>query len=171
MNCDQFGKRMHRSLDNRIPLDGDGELCRHAQSCESCRAQLAAWRQISSIMPCEQGGSRPVPGRKFTAARGVSAMVGLAAAMLLAFSVVRDQSGSKSPGVDERGAADPHQTVLAQTGGDLDPTLWWRSVQDRDWVDRTMPAVRSVQKGVAPLGRSLLRAVTILTTGARDQTS
>ena len=31
--------------------------------------------------------------------------------------------------------------------------------------------VRSVQESVAPIGRSLMRAVTILTTGSRNQTS
>lgn len=62
-------------------------------------------------------------------------------------------------------------TVLAQATGEVDPTLWWRRVQDRDWVGQTMPTVRSLREGVAPLGRSLMRAVTILTIGGRDQTS
>jgi hypothetical protein len=44
-------------------------------------------------------------------------------------------------------------------------------VQRRDWVGNTMPTVRTVQEGVAPLGRTLMRAVTILTLGAREQTS
>jgi hypothetical protein len=58
---------------------------------------------------------------------------------------------------------------------------WWKGIQgsewvDRDWiqqnwVNRTMPTVRSMQEGVAPLGRTLMRAVTILTLGGRDQTS
>lgn len=66
---------------------------------------------------------------------------------------------------------DDHEVVLAQVTGELDPAGWWRSVQDRDWVGQTMPAVQSVKQGVAPIGRSLLRAVTILTTSGHDQTS
>lgn len=48
---------------------------------------------------------------------------------------------------------------------DLDPAIWWQGVRNRDWVGHTMPAIESVQRGVAPLGRTLIRAVTILTTG------
>jgi anti-sigma factor RsiW len=178
MNCDQFTERMHRCLDNRMSLEGDGELFRHAQGCDACQAQLDAWRRIASIMPCDQGGMsceqvgcRPVSHRRSSTAKVLAAMVGLAAAMLFVLAAVRDHSGSSKPSAAESVAADPGRTAIAQTSGELDPTAWWQSVHERHWVEQTMPAVRSVQKGVAPLGRSLLRAVTILTTGARDQTS
>jgi hypothetical protein len=80
-------------------------------------------------------------------------------------SVDSDAADVDSAGMDD------HQVVLAQVTGELDPAGWWRSVQDRDWVSQTMPAVQSVKQGVAPIGRSLMRAVTILTTGGYDQTS
>jgi hypothetical protein len=53
----------------------------------------------------------------------------------------------------------------------LDALEWWASVRERDWMAETMPVVRSVQRGVAPLGRSLLQAVTVLTVGDPGQTS
>ena len=67
--------------------------------------------------------------------------------------------------------ASASSAALVQTPGELDPVLWWQSVQDRDWVQETMPTVRSVRQGVAPLGRTLVRAVTILTIGGEGQTS
>jgi hypothetical protein len=104
-------------------------------------------------------------------------LAGIAAAMLIAVTsfwyapdpaaVIVDSGASE---VDSVGI-DDHQIVLAQATGELDPALWWRSVQDRDWVGQTMPAVQSVKDGVAPIGRSLIRAVTILTMGGHNQTS
>jgi hypothetical protein len=59
---------------------------------------------------------------------------------------------------------------LARVASETDPTDWWNSVQDRDWLGQTMPTVNSVREGVAPIGRSLLRAVTILA-GGSERTS
>lgn len=47
------------------------------------------------------------------------------------------------------------------------PTQWWMSVAEDDWVTETMPAVDSMREGVAPIGRSMRRAMTILMTKAR----
>tara|TARA_R110002073_G_scaffold65408_34_gene163530 strand:+ start:9095 stop:9718 length:624 start_codon:yes stop_codon:yes gene_type:complete len=51
------------------------------------------------------------------------------------------------------------------------PVAWFHDVQQRDWLGQTMPTVESFRDGVAPIGRSLLRAVTILTTAGKDQPS
>ncbi|WP_372718552.1 hypothetical protein [Novipirellula sp.] len=51
------------------------------------------------------------------------------------------------------------------------PVAWFHDVQQRDWLGQTMPTVESFRDGVAPIGRSLLRAVTILTTSGKDQPS
>ena len=67
------------------------------------------------------------------------------------------------------------ETNNTSSTNDVQPSLdaleWWASVRERDWMAETMPAVRSVQQGVAPLGRSLLQAVTVLTVGDPGQTS
>ncbi|GAA5506677.1 hypothetical protein [Novipirellula caenicola] len=51
------------------------------------------------------------------------------------------------------------------------PVAWFHSVQPQNWLGQTMPTVESFREGVAPIGRSLLRAVTILTTAGKDQPS
>ena len=172
MNCDQFARRMHDCLDHRVSLDRDLDLSQHADQCESCRAQLDAWRQIATIMP---GGAhrRRHPTAHMPSARAwLTTAAGLAAAVCLALLIVaRGDRDADAPIVTDAAVTQEHPAVLAQATGEMDPARWWRSVQDRDWVGQTMPAVRSVREGVAPLGRSLMRAVTILTIGGRDQTS
>jgi len=169
MNCDEFAQRMHQRLDDRLSLASDGELRRHACQCPSCRAELHAWRRIASVMPVSSGDVRPtLIGNRYV--RTVSAIAGLAAAILFALVVVGNVEDSRTTAIDSA-AVDDHETALAQQTSELDPALWWRDVQDRDWVRQTMPAVRSVQQSVAPIGRSLMRAVTILTVGGREQTS
>ncbi len=181
MNCDAFAQRLHQCLDDRLPIDSDTELRRHARHCESCRAQMHAWCQIATIMPERATvlcSTDPEPGsvsKRFISL--LPALTGLAAAMLIAATSFWYVSDLGTANVDS-GAADTgsvgiddHEVVLAQLTGELDPAGWWRRVQDRDWVGQTMPAVQSVKQGVAPIGRSLMRAVTILTTSGHDQTS
>ena len=177
MNCDDFGQRLHERLDHRLSLRGDRVLCQHAERCESCRTQMDVWEQISpligptpdrqtlqnSVVQKSQGDCRRV-------LMTVSWFTGLAAIFLLAFSGIRDANESAQPTMEES-SPNTALPLLAQTAEDLDPAMWWRSVQDRDWVGQTMPTVRSVKEGVAPLGRTLMRAVTILTIGGQDQTS
>ncbi len=68
-----------------------------------------------------------------------------------------------------------HRPVAKQTGSTIDPSSWWQNVQERDWINRTLdntkPTVESMRNGVAPLGRSLVIAVTLLTRIGGDQTS
>jgi len=181
MNCDEFGQRLHQCLDDRVPIDSDIELRRHAKRCESCRAQMHAWCQIATIIPGRATDLCAADLRPSSASKRsiglVPALAGLAAAMLIAVTSFWHASDlgtaivdSDAADVDSAGM-DDHEVVLAQVTGELDPAGWWRSVQDRDWVSQTMPAVQSVKQGVAPIGRSLMRAVTILTTGGYDQTS
>ncbi|MGI9470993.1 MAG: hypothetical protein ACR2NZ_05650 [Rubripirellula sp.] len=172
MNCDDFSQRMHEQLDHRMPLEGDPELWQHADRCESCKAQIEAWQQIAPLVGRESEFRPSVRGRerrKNVLLAGTVA-AGLAAGFLFAFSGIPAPEKSAQPTMAESLPA-PSSPLLAQTSGELDPASWWRSVQDRDWVGQTMPAVRSVKEGVAPLGRTLMRAVTILTIGGQDQTS
>jgi hypothetical protein len=101
--------------------------------------------------------------------RSVAAVAGLAAAILCMVTMGPHSQDALPPRVDSA-SVEHDPAVLVQTG-ELDPALWWQSVQNRDWVGQTMPAVQSVRDGVAPIGRSLMRAVTILTTGGGEQTS
>ena len=181
MNCDAFGQRLHQCLDDRLPIASDMELCRHSEHCQSCRAQMHAWCQIATIMPERATVLRSTdmgPGSASKRSIGLlPALTGLAAAMLIAVTSFWYVSDLGTAIVDSGAAdadsvgVDDHEVVLAQVTGELDPAGWWRRVQDRDWVGQTMPAVQSVKQGVAPIGRSLLRAVTILTTSGHDQTS
>jgi hypothetical protein len=44
----------------------------------------------------------------------------------------------------------------------------WSRVQHRDWIDQSMPTVRKVGQSVAPLGRSIRKAVSLLTVGGGE---
>ena len=169
MNCDEFLQRLHQRLDHRKSIDDDHELCQHASRCESCGAQLAAWRQIASVIPRTAPAPTPGTGGRSRIGKAVSVIAGLAAAILLVV-IFAPRGWQSDPPVAAKSDS-PTETALASSGSQLDPTIWWQSVQDRDWVGQTMPTVKSVQEGVAPIGRSLMRAVTILTIGGRDQTS
>lgn len=102
---------------------------------------------------------------------------GLAAAVLLFFLVPEVPERSLPvPSVASATQADTEtSTVLpnAFTYSVVDDDLvaWWERVDGQEWVNQTMPTFRSMREGVAPLGRTLVRAVTILTIGSRDQTS
>lgn len=165
MNCQDFASRMQRRLDDRLPLESDRQLRRHAQHCQICRAEFDAWQQIASVMPL----SAAISKNRFRPL----AWSGLAAGALLAVAM----SWSSLPGNSWRpnrvgfgeAVVQSDDFSRADVGGTVDPALWWRDVQQRNWVSQTMPAVRRVREGVAPLGRSLLQAVTILTVGGRDR--
>lgn len=187
MNCDEFQHRMHQCLDDRLSMDSDRDLSRHARQCEFCRVRMQAWSQIASVMsdrPATPAATAPVlmesrPDADSNHSRfALRNVAGLAAAMLIAMVAVwYAASPSSSPlvdsgdGVVDAAGVDEGELMLAQTTSRLDPADWWRSVQDRDWVSQTMPTVQSVKDGVAPIGRSLMRAVAILTLGGDGQTS
>ena len=174
MNCDEFAQLMHERLDHRQPIGADEGLRRHARQCDSCRAQMDAWQQLAKIMPAPTG--EPAAVAQHTAASNPPYhLIALAAAVLIVivpFTLRSDPVPTIAVDTaDSVIVPAPQESDLAHIGGDADPAYWWRSVQNRDWVGQTMPTVRSVQEGVAPIGRSLMRAVTILTTGAQDRTS
>jgi hypothetical protein len=60
---------------------------------------------------------------------------------------------------------------LRAAGPALAAEQWWQRVGGQEWVDRTVPAMRSVRDGVAPLGRSFIQAVTILAGGGGARAS
>ena len=179
MNCSDFDRRMHQRLDNRWPLETDDELCQHAEECDHCRGLMETWSAVAQVLPAEPKLERAIRRGKEDS-RSLLAIVAVAAAILWMVSMAPHVDDSVSPrtvAVVEPTKPTPPAALtanpaLAQTDADqVDLTLWWQNMQNKDWVGQTMPAVRSVQEGVAPIGRSLRRAVTILTTGGGAQTS
>ncbi len=177
MNCDDFHERLQRRLDDRVRPESDRELVRHTMQCECCRGQLDTWRRVSSLMPAV-GDVRSLPAVSQRKRSMRAPLSGLAVAASLAFvlsTVLRDRevnsptSSSSGGSISKSDRVDHHAGRLAAVNNDLDPTAWWEQVHHQDWVGQTMPTVRSMQQGVAPLGRTLMRAVTILTIGGRDQ--
>lgn len=157
MNCDEFDDRLQQALDDRASPRSDPDLSRHADRCAACRHQLQAWERIAAVIPVHPRVSR----------RRSRLVATLAAGILIAVVVRGFTSTEPANGTGDLEIETPTDLAAAQ----VDPSGWWRQVQDRDWVAQTMPAVRSVREGVAPLGRSLLQAVTLLTTGSGDRTT
>lgn len=159
MNCSQFEDRFHQLIDQRRSIDQDQELQMHADSCEHCCENLALWQSIDSLYAKpESGPATVVVSNQKPAANGVFQSVvwamGIAAAIMFVVAFARP--------VDKEITVDTQpvpETQLAQ----VDPAQWWQSMQSKDWVAQTMPAVRTVRAGVAPIGRSLRSAVVILT--------
>ena len=167
MNCDHFQQRLQIGLDRRLNLAADPELVRHAETCGGCRKKLDAWQSIAVVI---EGADRFAAAEREPIGRR-SLYPALATAALLLITV--GFAGSKFMTVADQVTLS-ESTNVSSTGdvqSNLDALEWWASVRDRDWLAQTMPAVRSVQQGVAPLGRSLLQAVTVLTVGDPGQTS
>ena len=178
MNCNEFCERLQRRLDDRVRPEGDRDLVRHAQQCPDCRGQLETWGRVSSLLPTTPATVRPALRTDASSRRPVAwAASGLAAAAMIFIVLNMDHQGTSKSSSDRiQAAAASDQAsegsgLLAATELNMDPVGWWQDVQDRDWVSQTMPTVRSMQAGVAPLRRTLVRAMTILTTGGRDHTS
>lgn len=173
MNCAHFQQRMHLRLDRRLNLGNDSELVRHANRCANCGKQLETWQSIESVIGPAVVGTAVSPAASRTAGvAGRSPYPALAVAALLLFAC--GFAGAKLIEVADQVAVS--ESTNASSGPtdiqvSLDAIEWWATVRDRDWLAQTMPAVRSVQQGVAPLGRSLIQAVTILTVGDPGQTS
>ena len=174
MRCEDFHERMHDRLDQRLPLKSDQYLSHHAANCQDCRSEMQIWIELAPLVKSDSRGSTVSTGVSLgSAAKGYRAIppmltAVIAVAILIAVVGISPTESTSKPIILEESAS---LDTLAQATGELDPVVWWRSVQDRDWVEETMPTVRSVRKGVAPLGRTLVRAVTILTIGGEGRTS
>ena len=172
MNCHDFSQRLHDRLDARVSVDSDRALQKHAADCDSCRAELNAWKQIASIMPAASVKRRPWRVGK----RHLAMALGLAAAMLIALTWLQDEPKIVAGLFPQSSAALAISATTVQNdqhekASDLNPVAWWQDVRNHDWIGQTMPAVESVRDGVAPLGRSLMRAVSLLSVGGGNRTS
>ncbi|MEM9586780.1 MAG: hypothetical protein AAGA03_05830 [Planctomycetota bacterium] len=200
LNCEQFASRMNRLLDQRVSLEGDDRLDRHAAICGDCRGRLESWIAIARLLDAPEVVGDPevsvlsppsIASRagqaEPTRLSGVRPLLAAAAAVLLAvggwyagrpIEVAAIATGpakseaSPSNSAVPTGAATSEITTseLAVSGlayGEgLAGDRWWARLSEASWLDQTMPTVRRVGEGVAPLGRSLLQAVSILTTAS-----
>ena len=64
----------------------------------------------------------------------------------------------------ESESPDQNPPVTMEPAGQLvwQSSRWWTAMSDDQWVSQTLPAVTSVRLGVAPIGRSMKRALSIL---------
>ena len=174
MRCDDFTQWLQQRLDDRADLSMPTEINDHVVGCESCRGQLNAWNQISSILPVDRppirANDQPTSGRV-----NVMLWVSAAATVLLAFFVGQRLS-SDAPVVvqvqletQQRIDSDPESSITLPMS--VDPASLWQDIQSRDWIAQSMPAIESVRDSIAPMRRSVVQAMTILATGGRDQPS
>lgn len=196
MNCQQFDRRMQREIDRRGSPAANRLLRRHAENCEPCRRRLALWAEIETVLsepspkvaPVAKAGPVSLPSLVDGVSRGnrsrpdvVSgrAVAMAIAAVLLAAAWFRTDTPetklAESPRADEVTSeiSPPVRSDLVFTAGA--PVWagdhWVRDLADARWIDQTMPAVRSVRDGVAPLGRSFLQVFSILSQGGGLQAS
>ena len=171
MRCEEFLEQLHERLDQRLSLESDQALKRHAANCEECWSEMRVWLEIAPLL--ESAGSERAkvditPSSKEYRVLPPMLTAVLAVAILIAVIGISTTKSNSKPILRDGSAS---SGTLTQATAELDPLVWWQSVQDRDWVEETMPTVRSVRKGVAPLGRTLVRAVTILTIGGEGRAS
>ena len=167
MNCEEFSQAMQIRLDDRLPIDGDRELRAHLNNCESCRIQADAWNRIALVVDPSLRESlrhRRAANRAGLIAATMALAAGVIFAVYLAPQFDRSSGNALAELTSQETTLDIAGSDSAQSA-DVDPTVWWESVRDKDWIAQAMPAVESVREGVAPLGRSLMCAVTLLTTG------
>lgn len=152
---------MQQLIDEGSTLPNDAVLSSHTQRCSECRERMEVWNQIETVLGQSSPPAQPASQNRLAL---YSAIVALAAAVLIAFfvSLPNDERVSQNVATE---------SVLQHDDAAIDPAIWWQTVQDRDWIGETMPAVNSVRDGVAPLGRSILQAVAILTTPRGASTS
>lgn len=170
--CQKFADQLQQCADERRSVADNVDLISHARSCPDCQADLDAWMRLETVLL--QSASQPSLPRPRRRMASPAWSVAVAVMVVIAAGTYRRMNRS--------GAMDGSEVAMAEVWAseeiaaspafsdrvlvaDLDPALWWNDVRNRDWVGQTMPAIESVQQGVAPLGRTLMRAVTILTTG------
>ena len=171
MRCEEFLEHLHDRLDRRLPLGLDPTLEQHAANCEECWSEMRVWLEIGPLLESGHSGRAGVhitPSSNGYSVLPPMLMAVLAVAILISVVGISPTKSNSKPILRDGSAS---SGTLTQATAELDPLVWWQSVQDRDWVEETMPTVRSVRKGVAPLGRTLVRAVTILTIGAEGRAS
>ncbi|QDT08553.1 anti-sigma factor family protein [Planctomycetes bacterium K23_9] len=203
MNCDDFNEWLHTRLDQHCEPIESTQIRDHTKHCAACRGQLEAWQQISSVLPTNRLHDAvsivPAPRKNVSAAAmivlacsasvigiffGVSwttqpgtpvALAEHASPNIARPSVQPPASLTESAFATDDQPAAPYSVVTPDSVVTIDPGSWWVRVNERDWIDSTMPnvmpTVNSMRDGVAPLGRSFAQAVALLTRMGGDQAS
>lgn len=201
MNCNDFNEWLQTELDSRSDLRLPSEHRQHYHQCDACRGQLDAWNQIACVLPNESSPRvqvAPAEHQGLPWLTGVSmlAIAGLLVLLIFGANLNPNSTITNQP-IDTKSVAmvtsdvstSPTKTNLdqptktpsnaapaeAEIVSYIDASNFWQHVQERDWIQRTMPTVmptvQSIQDGVAPIGRSFADAVRILTTGGRETPS
>lgn len=172
MKCADFHDRLQELIDQRVDVDSDQLIGEHAAECAQCCDRMIAWRRIHSVVSPKV--TRPKVTAPSVNRRSKWIAYATVAAALL-FTVGWQFAKSDTDPSKTTIVAQQPSNADAATDRDIESLLaqseaadWW-AAEGGDWVAQTMPAVRNVRKGMAPLGRSLLQAVTILTIGGGDQ--
>ena len=178
MNCNEFQQQFQRWIDQRQTVP-DQSIQEHAGQCEACRRQLRLWQAIQPSLTQHDDSTNLVSHPTARKSMRSNAIVALAVTACLVIAIVKPRTSgpfvdsqsltSIRPPLAEMPSAEVNLSVVSDS--QLRPGDWWDDIRDRDWVSRTMPTVRIVRDGVAPLGRSIQRAATLLTTAPREQTS
>lgn len=196
MDCREFDQRMQSAIDDRRDLASLQDLNEHANECWECDHSLKTWLDVQRLYPSQgaddsnttcflakQETIASLPSDSLldrrTNYRLATTLVGTAAIFaLIIFLFPRNpetQSAAQlisHPGQLVEQTTQPNQAELSfNDQSSLEAGQIWQMVQDQDWVGHTMPAVESVRNGVAPIGRSLLQAVAILTNSGGQRTS
>lgn len=170
MNCEHFQKRIQHRLDDRLALDDDLEMIEHANGCESCLAHLQAWRSIEMVIDAASAARPEHPS--LTLEPVFYRIAAIAASALITFSLItwnRSETAGQFVSINQATVSTELESINVDSA--VDALKWWQTVSQGEWLAQTMPTVRSVQEGVAPLGRSLMQLVTILTVGGSDSIS
>ncbi|NND96064.1 MAG: hypothetical protein HKN47_01905 [Pirellulaceae bacterium] len=157
-------KAVEKVLDRQVPAVRVS-VWTSARDAVALVAALAAILMVSFFIRGSETATQSVAQVDHDHAIGAGVMTGAGA--------VNHADGASQSGHADRlsspSESDPR--TAERKSPDMDPSLWWRRIQSRDWIAQTMPAMQSVRDGVAPLGRSLVNAVTILAIGPRERTS
>jgi len=152
-------------MDHRLPIDTDPALGRHAARCPRCQLDYSVGLQIQAhdvALPAEPSKNR----RRRVVVASVAALLGF---FVIGFWPPGGPDTTPRPAPEAIASADrPGGPTDGPTPSDL---LAWTEIDPSDWVGRTMPAVRSVRRSVAPVGRSFLKAVVLLTSATVGETT
>jgi hypothetical protein len=187
MNCNDFQRQFHHQLDQR-DRSFDDAMQQHMRGCDHCRGQIQLWdlieHSVQSPSPanlfCGPSLASSWPQTLGQFARGcakpVAAMAVAASLLWMIFGISDD---STLPVVSKTQEVRPADLIVSEsnipsgpagwqsgatTQPAIHPALLWNDLRQRDWLGETMPTVHYVRDGVAPLGRSIKRAATLLTT-------
>ena len=175
MNCDDFNDWLQEQLDQRHNFVVSKSAGKHLRQCPVCRQQLDAWQQIASILPAEHV-LQTIDASQFQQRRlhyGWVAAASAAAICLMIFgaSLLLSNVGENKTRSLAKIEINRTSEYNDLSSASIDASRWWDTVRQRDWIGQTMPTVKSMRDGVAPLGRSLVQAVSLLTYSGGDQTS